>query len=206
MQNSGYRQTLTYKCPKNDNNNTNINKIKQKRKQQIIWFNSPFNSKTKTKTGKLILNLLDKHFPADSKLHKIFNQTNVKISYGCMPKMNSYSYIHNHKVLNDKPNETGIKNCNCCNEDTCPLPNSCHMKCITYQANIDCDITGYTNVTLAHKSVLEVIKSCWAMLNIKMIWNYQMNFGKSKSIMKIIGNYQNMPFLQSNLYNPAFYI
>ena len=44
------------------------------------------------------------------------------------------------------------------------------------------------------------------MLKIKMIWNYQMNFGKSKSIMKIIGNYQNMPFLQSNLYNPAFYI
>ena len=62
LQNSGYRHTLTYKRSKNDNNNTNINKIKRTRKQQIIWFNPPFNLKTKTKIGKLFLNLLDKHF------------------------------------------------------------------------------------------------------------------------------------------------
>ena len=54
-----------------------------------------------------------------------------------MPNMNSYSYIHNHKVLNDKPNETGINNCNCGNEDTCPLPNICQMKCAGYRAKID---------------------------------------------------------------------
>ena len=34
-------------------------------------------------------------------------------------------------------------NCNCHNKDTCSLPNSCQMKCIIYQANIDCDIDGY---------------------------------------------------------------
>ena len=51
--------------------------------------------------------------------------------------------MHNHKVLNNKPNETGINNCNCRNKDTCPLPNSCQTKCIIYQANIDCDIAGY---------------------------------------------------------------
>ena len=32
LQNSGYRHTLTYKRPKNYNNSTNINKIKQNRK------------------------------------------------------------------------------------------------------------------------------------------------------------------------------
>ena len=32
-----------------DNNNTSINKIKQNRKRQMIWFNPPFNLKTKTK-------------------------------------------------------------------------------------------------------------------------------------------------------------
>ena len=53
------------------------------------------------------------------------------------------SYMHNHKVLNDKPNEMGISNCNCRNKDNCPLPNSCQTKCIIYQANIDCDIAGY---------------------------------------------------------------
>ena len=60
-----------------------------------------------------------------------------------MPNINSYNYMHNHKVLSDKPNETGINNCNCRNKDTCPLPKSCQTKCIVYQANIDCDIAGY---------------------------------------------------------------
>ena len=62
LQNSVYRHTLTYKSPENDSNSTDINKNKRNRKQQIIWFNPPFNLKAKTKTGKLFLNLLDKHF------------------------------------------------------------------------------------------------------------------------------------------------
>ena len=132
LQNSGYRHTLTYKRPENDSNSTNINKIKRNRKRQIIWFNPPFNLKTKTKIGKLFLNLLDKHFPPHNKLHKLFNPTTVKISYSCMPNMNSYTYMHNHKVLNGKPNETGINKCNCRNKDTCPLPKSCQTKCIVY--------------------------------------------------------------------------
>ena len=57
--------------------------------------------------------------------------------------MNSYTYMHNQKVLNDKPNETGINNCNCRNKDTSPLPNRSQTKCIIYQANIDCDIARY---------------------------------------------------------------
>ena len=51
-----------------------------------------------------------------------------------MPNMNSYTYMHNRKVLNDRPNEKGINNYNCRNKDT---------TCIVYQANIDCDIAGY---------------------------------------------------------------
>ena len=60
LQNSGYRHTLTYKRPQNDNNSTNINKLKRNRKRQIIWFNPPFNLNTKTKIGNLFSNLLDK--------------------------------------------------------------------------------------------------------------------------------------------------
>ena len=83
------------------------------------------------------------HFPPPNKLHRLFNQTNVKVSKSCMPYMNPYTYIHNHKVLNDKPNETVIDNCNCRNKYTCPLPNSCQTKSLIYQDNIDCDIAGY---------------------------------------------------------------
>ena len=101
-----------------------------------------FNLKTKTKIGKLFLNYLDKHFPPHNKLHKLFNSTNLKRSYSCIPNMNSYTYMHNHKVRNDKPNKTGINNRSWHNKDTCAIPNSCQTKCITYQANIDCDIAG----------------------------------------------------------------
>ena len=55
LQNSGYRCTLTYKHLKNDNNSTNINKIKQNRKRQIIWLNLSFNLKMKTKNWQIIL-------------------------------------------------------------------------------------------------------------------------------------------------------
>ena len=51
--------------------------------------------------------------------------------------------MHNQKVLNDKPNETGINKCNGHNKVTCPLPNKCQTKCIIYQGNIDWDIAGY---------------------------------------------------------------
>ena len=57
--------------------------------------------------------------------------------------MNSYTYMHNHKVLNDKHNETEINNCNCRNKDNFPLPNSFQTKCVINQANIDCEIAGY---------------------------------------------------------------
>ena len=55
LQNSGYRHTRTYEFPKNNNNTTNINKIKPNRKQKIIWFNPPFKLKTKTNISKLFL-------------------------------------------------------------------------------------------------------------------------------------------------------
>ena len=60
-----------------------------------------------------------------------------------MPNINSCTYMHNHKVLNDKPNETGINSCSCRNKDTYPLPSNYQTKCTVYQANIDCDIAKY---------------------------------------------------------------
>ena len=188
LQNSGYRHTLTYKRPKNNHNSTNIIKVKRNRKRQITWFNPSFNLNTKTKIGKSFLNLLDKHVPCHNKLHKLFNQTNVKISYSCMPSMNSYIYMHSHKVLNDRPNETGINNCNCRNRYTCPLPNSCQTKCIIYQVNVDCDIDGYKQKCYVGSGEITFKehfgKHVSTTLNIKMIRNYQENFGKSKSAMQ----------------------
>ena len=67
---------------------------------------------------------------------------------------------------------------------------SCQMKCIIYQTNINCDVTGYKQKCfLAHlkqhlKIVLGIAKRRSTTLNIKMIRNYQNSFGKSKSAME----------------------
>ena len=95
--------------------------------------------------------------------------------------------MHNHKVLNDKPNEIGINNCNCRNKDNCTLPNSCQLKCIIYQASIDCDITGYKQkcyLGMCKTSFKDRLGNHEKSFNIKMIRNYQKNFGKSKSAME----------------------
>ena len=126
----------------------------------LYSFNPPFNLKTKTKISKLFLNHLDKHFSPHKKLQRLFNRTNVKIKERCMPYMNFYTYMHNDKVLNDKPNETRINNRNCSKKDTWSLPNSYQTKCIIYQANIDCD----KNVTLAHvKQHSTLIRIKWVL-------------------------------------------
>ena len=169
----------------------------------------------KTKTDKLFLNLLDKHLPPHQKLRKIFNRANVKISYSCMPKMNSYTYTHNQNVLNDKLNETGINNCYYRNKDTCPLPNSCQTKCIIYQANIDCDIAGYKQKYYLgscettfkdhfrnHKESLNHIKH-------KNDTEHQNNFGKSKNAMehqKLYGKLSECVVLTIQTVSAAFYV
>ena len=156
LHNSGYKHTLTYKRLKNNNSITNINKIKRNKKRQIICFNPPFNLKTKTKIGKSFLNLLDKHFPPHNKMHRLFNRTNIKTRYSCVPNINSYNYMHNHKVLNDKPNETGINNSKCRNNDTCPLINSCQTKLTLTATSLDIN----KNVTVAHvKQHLKIVSS-----------------------------------------------
>ena len=105
--------------------------------------------------------------------------------------MNSYTYMHNHKVLNDKPNEMGVNNCNCRNKDNCPLQtvvkqNASFIKPTLTVTSLDTN----KNATLAHvkqhlKIVSGIIKSRSTTLNIKMIRNYQKNFGKSKSAMEL---------------------
>ena len=124
-----------------------------------------------------------------------------------MPNMNSYTYMHNHKVLNDKPNEMGINNCNCRNKDTCPLPTSYQTKCIIYQANIDCDIAGYKQKCYLgscettfkdrfenHKSFNHVKHKNDTDRTIKRILGNQKAQWNTKNYME---NYQNMLFLQS---------
>ena len=56
---------------------------KQNRKRKIIWFNPPFSKNVSTNIGckKFLNGLINKHFPPQNKLHKIFNRNTLKLSY-----------------------------------------------------------------------------------------------------------------------------
>ena len=69
----GHTTKLTYNPPNHEQNNARL-----KRNRKIIWFNPPFNLDVSTNVVKIFLNLIEKHFPRSSKLHKIFNKTLLK--------------------------------------------------------------------------------------------------------------------------------
>ena len=71
--------------------NKNTNK-RRNRKRNIIWFNPPY-----AKVGRVFLRLIDKHFGANHKYHKIFNRHPIKVSYSCMDNMESVIKQHNKK-------------------------------------------------------------------------------------------------------------
>ena len=65
---------------------TDKNNEKNKtRKRKITWFNPPININVATNVGKTFLALIDKHFPKNERLSKIFNRNTIKVSYSCLP-------------------------------------------------------------------------------------------------------------------------
>ena len=81
----------------------------------------------KTNIGKNFLQLLVKHFPANSKMHKIFNKNTVKVSYSCLKNMDSII------TLNSRQKSFG---CNCRTKDSCPLNDKCLTPIVIYRADV----------------------------------------------------------------------
>ena len=65
-------------------NNNATSKPRRNRQRKIIWFNSTRSKNVRTNVAKNFLQLIDKHFPKSSRLHKIFNRNTIKVSYSCM--------------------------------------------------------------------------------------------------------------------------
>ena len=98
-------------------------RTRRNRQRNIIWFNPPFSKSVNTNIGREFLSLIDKHFPPQHKLHKIFNRNTLKISYSCMNNVKSIiGTKHNaHIIRNSQPQNTETDNCNCDNKNACPL-------------------------------------------------------------------------------------
>ena len=123
---------------------------KKKRKRNEIWFTPPYHAALKTNLGKEFLALLDKHFPVNHRLHKLFNRRTVKVSYSCSENFETIIQNHNRKILAEKKTENK-KQCNCRVPTECPLQNKCLEENIVYKATVQdqkkAEYVGMTTTT-----------------------------------------------------------
>ena len=94
LKTSDYRECLQYAR----NNNQTSHRCRN-RPRNIIWFNPPYSENVQTNIASSFVRLIDKHFPKSHVLHKIFNRSNVKVSFSCTGNMSSIIKSHNAKIL-----------------------------------------------------------------------------------------------------------
>ena len=137
---SGYHYTLQYEPAK-------ASKRINRQCNNILWYNPPFSKNTSTNIGHKFLALVDKHFPKDHKLRKIFNRNTIKISYSCMNNTKQIIDNHNKRILtasiqiDDTATAAAAaidnnKTCNCRQKNTCPLDGNCLQSSVIYEATV----------------------------------------------------------------------
>ena len=80
---------------------------------------------------KIFLKLVDKHFPRDHRLHKIFNRYIIKESYSCMSNVQQLIKKRNNFIQNRKNKATF--SCNCRDKKGCPLKGNYRTENFTYK-------------------------------------------------------------------------
>ena len=134
LEKCGYKYDLQYQPGREEKKN------KRQRKRKILWFNPPFSGEVRTNITRLFVNLLAKHFPKGTRLGKLFNKHNTKVSFSCTPNMKSIIGSHNRKVLQEKNDTDSNKQlCNCqrSRKASCPLEGKCLVDDLVYRADIE---------------------------------------------------------------------
>ena len=92
-------------------------------KRKILWFKPLFSSAVITNIGKEFFRLQQNHFPPHHRLCKIYNKSNVKLSYCCMPNINLTITGHNSKLRHtvDSSNRAAAERCNYRSSNNCSL-------------------------------------------------------------------------------------
>ena len=129
---AGYKDKLQFKVEEERTT------TKKPHRRKTIWFNPPFASNITTNIGRRFIQLVKKHFPKTSELHKIFNTKTLKISYSCCPSMEAIIATHNNRVLLNLEKEKANYGCNCqAGEDSCPLEGRCQTPSLVYEAKVN---------------------------------------------------------------------
>ena len=141
---AGYKYELKYEkvfqkrpkqyCGRSNENNVQFNQVK---KNQVVWFNPPFNLYCGTNVGMIFRDLIQKHFSGGDDLSKLFNKNRLKISYSCLPNIACKISAHNKFLLSGKAKiTTSEKICNCQKSRICPLKGNCVVENSVYRAQV----------------------------------------------------------------------
>ena len=129
----GYDFTLEYRPEVEEDGEEKVKK--RRRKREVIWYNPPYNATVSTNIGKEYLKIVDECFPQGSKLRKIFNRNNMKISYSGTPNIAKIINAKNSRNI-EKDEKITEKSCSCPKNGVCPLGKKCLFKNIIYNATI----------------------------------------------------------------------
>ena len=94
---SGYEHKLEFSEAANEQPRDRRN-----RRRNITWYNPPFSKHVKTNVGKKFLSIVKDSFPKGHPLKKIFNKNTLKISYSCMPNLQSKISAHKNMLKGDE--------------------------------------------------------------------------------------------------------
>ena len=100
----------------------------------------PGSTHSSTNVAKTFLALVEKHFPKNKRLSKIFNRNTIKVSYSCLPNVKQTISNNNHRLLQLYRMKESNQDSNLCNcrqkNNSCPLDGKCLTKCVVYKATV----------------------------------------------------------------------
>ena len=117
----------------------NNTRKRHNRQRNVLWYNPPYSKNVKTNLAQNFLQLIDKHFPPNNKLNKLFNRHTVRVSYSCNENMRTFISRHNKTILKnqDRQNKTNeTRDCNCRQNRQCPIEGKCLQTNVVYKADI----------------------------------------------------------------------
>ena len=80
---------------------------------------------------------IDESFPKNHPLNKIFNRNTLKLSYSCMPNVQSIISSQNKTIIRKEASKNTATERNCRAKDACPLQGECQTKAVViYQAAV----------------------------------------------------------------------
>lgn len=128
----------------------------------------------------MFLRLIGKHFPRGHTLNKFFNHNTVKVSYNCLPNMQSIIKAHNARVITQSKHDAAQILCKRRSKESCSLRGECLAWSIIYKATVATNQTRKSYIGLSggpFKQRYTILPNLSAVLTTERKWSSPTTFG-----------------------------